>query len=139
MSMTFEEYKKARLRMETRMTENWAYAYSVSIFKQNHPKKAAEYETRFEKERNCYGGVQKVRMETDKEKIKEIMSIKDTKKRHKAIAENMDLFSRAKKEERDFCEGRTVAELQKRSEIMAIKDRGIRYKAIAENLHLFEN
>lgn len=139
--MTFEEYKKARLRMETKMTENWAHAYSVSIFKQNHPKKAAEYETRFEKEQNCHGGVQKVRMETDKEKIKEIMSIESCEERHKAILENMELFNRYTSKGRKEQEytGCSVAEMQKRSEIMNIKDIDMRRRAIAENFHLFEN
>lgn len=137
--MTFEEYKKAKLRMETKMIENWGYAYSISVFKKNHPQKAAEYEARILRERTKGGqGDCSATVKTDKEKIEEIMSIRDTMKRHKAIAENMDLFSRAKREESDFYEGRTAAELQKRSEIMAIKDRDIRYKAIAENLHLFE-
>lgn len=137
--MTFEEYKKAKLRMETKMIENWGYAYSISVFKKNHPQKAAEYEARILRESTKGGqGDCSATVKTDKKKIEEIMSIKDTEKRHKAIAENFDLFNYSKKEEKHAYSGHTSEELWKRTEILAIKDIDIRRRAIAENMHLFE-
>lgn len=147
--MAYEEFKKAKLKMETGLTENWAYAYSISVFKKKHPQKANEYETRIFQERmEMEQGINNVHREskarkTKEEKIKEIMSIEDARERHDAIAKNLSLFSRSfnhslnRIKSNDYGQ-RTVAELQKRSEIMAIKDIDIRRKAIAENLKLFD-
>lgn len=139
--MTYEEYKRAKAMVATKQVENWMYAYSLDIFKKKHPKKALAYDERIKNERNSCGKGSGQSVKSDKEKIKEIMSIENWEERHKAIAENMHLFNQWTRVGRRVQEytGRSVAEMQKRSEIMNIKDIDMRQRAIAENMHLFEN
>lgn len=138
----YEDYRKAKAMVKAKHPDAWGYAYSLEIFKKRHPQRASSYEERMRKEQQNCGADGRISTEkTNKEKIKEIMSIENWGERHKAILENMELFNQwmgKGKKTQDYA-GRSAAEMQKRSEIMNIKDIDIRRRAIAENMHLFEN
>lgn len=121
MFMGYQEWLEAK-----KNTCGWRNAVEMDGFEKAYPETVRAY---------------KEREKAEDKKRKEIMSIKDNRKRHDAIAENLGLFnsfSGCEKKERVIHKGHTVADLQKRSEILAIKDSRIRRRAIAENMHLFE-
>ena len=90
--MTYEDYKRAKAMVAAKHPDAWMYAYSLDVFKKKHPKKASSYEERIRKERENPDEARKKTEKTNKEKIKEIMSI-----------ENWEEIGRASCRERVFC------------------------------------